>query len=255
MFAANTQLETAHLQGLDMAYALRPGGPDCILFLHGLGCSKVSFDAAFNGRYFGESYTLLAPDCIGHGGSARAGDFSYTLERQAELLLALLTELSIDRVAIVAHSMGNVPGLLLSGKVQSLFGYFCLEGNLCEADCNVSARVARYSEEDFVNKLHPMAPKQFLCRGRDDEIAASPVAYHRSASSLVAWSGSGKLLPMYQEIQVPKVYFHGDQSKPVECLDQLNADQVIKVADTGHFLMNDKPAEVYGTIANRLTTP
>lgn len=252
VFGTNVNLASKRVRDLDIAYARRAGGERCILFLHGLGCSKESFEAAFNGPFFSEQFTLLAPDLIGHGESSKPVDFSYTLEEQGELVASLLRVLAIEHIAIIAHSMGNVPGLLVTRKALELSGYFCLEGNMTLADCAISARVAKYSEDDFVNKFYPLAPQKFRCRGLLDDPPASPVAFYRSARSLVDWSASDRLLPLYGDLQTPKAYLYGSKSKAPEVIEVLDSADVIEVAGSGHFLMNDNPAKTFGEIASRL---
>jgi pimeloyl-ACP methyl ester carboxylesterase len=252
MFGSKAVFDRVRVQDQDIAFVRRPGSEPCIVLLHGLGCSKESFAEAFEGSYFPERLTLLAPDLIGHGSSSKPDDFSYDLAEQSELVVGLLNELAIDKVAIIAHSMGNVPGLLLTQKGLDLFGYFCLEGNLTLADCSISARVAKYSEYDFVNKLFPLTPQRFRCRGSLEETAASSTAFYRSARSLVDWSASERLLPLYMDLTVEKAYFYGEESKATSVIADWDTKEVIAISGAGHFLMNDNPEMTYGEIAGRL---
>ncbi len=252
MFGPKAIVDTRRVGDQEIAFAQRPGGESCIVFLHGLGCSKESFAEAFQGPYFPDRFTLLAPDLIGHGGSSKPDDLSYELAEQSDMVIALLNELAIEKIAIIAHSMGNVPGLLLTQKGLNLFGYYCLEGNMTLADCTTSARVAKFSEGDFVKKFYPLSPQRFRCRGVPDELGASALAYYRSARSLVAWSSGGRLLPLYHGLTADKAYLYGSKSKAPEFIAQLGDGAIIEIAESGHFLMNENPAQTYGEISARL---
>lgn len=252
MFGSNTGVSTLPVKGHDIAFALRPGGEQCIVFLHGLGCSKESFAEAFTGSYFPDRYTLLAPDFIGHGESSKPHEYSYDLADQSDLLISLLNDLAIDKIAIIAHSMGNVPGLLLTKKSSGLFKYFCLEGNMCRADCGISARIAKFSEQEFVDKFFTPNPQRFRCPGPTEQSAANPFAFYRSARSLLNWVGSERLLPLYMGLNVEKAYLRGARSKVASVIADLNSKEVVEIAGAGHFLMNDNPDMTYGEIAGRL---
>ena len=49
---------------LDISARLRGSSDELILFIHGLGCSKESFDAAFDSPDFAD-FQLLAVDLVG----------------------------------------------------------------------------------------------------------------------------------------------------------------------------------------------
>lgn len=242
----------ARIEGHEIAHTLRPGGSTCVLFVHGLGCDKSSFQAAFEGSHFGGEYTLLAPDLLGHGQSDRPSDASYSMEQQSELMLELLRRLGVKRAVVVAHSMGNVPGLLVARQTQNLSAYFCLEGNLLSDDCRLSSRITRYSEADFVEKLFALAPRQFSCRDARDETQADPVALYRSARSLVDWSSGGRLLSMYRGLKCTKAYFYGEESDVSASLEGLVGETVISVPHAGHLPMVDNPHFIYSEIAEQL---
>ncbi len=87
----------------ELSYQIRRGGEHYILFLHGLGCSKETFQEAFDSAYFSEKYTLLAIDFLGHGDSSKPDNFSYKLEEQSDLIFELLQNLNPKYLNIVAH--------------------------------------------------------------------------------------------------------------------------------------------------------
>ncbi|MFT4264859.1 MAG: alpha/beta fold hydrolase [Nocardioides sp.] len=102
---AQTEFVTVH--GHRRAYALggRPiGEAPVLLLLHGLACDRHTWDPVWD--RLAESYTLLAPDLLGHGESDKPrGD--YSVGGYANGMRDLLTVLGIDKVTVVGHSFGG----------------------------------------------------------------------------------------------------------------------------------------------------
>jgi pimeloyl-ACP methyl ester carboxylesterase len=80
------------------------------LYLHGIPTSSDDF-VAFLARSGG-----IAPDLIGFGRSAKAGNLDYTLESQADFVEGLLAALEIDRVRLVVHDWGAAAGLIFAQR-------------------------------------------------------------------------------------------------------------------------------------------
>lgn len=84
-------------------YRMAGDGPPVVL-IHGMINSsrhwrKVALELA-------DSYTVIAPDLIGHGGSATPrGD--YSLGAHAATIRDLLTVIGIERATVVGHSLGG----------------------------------------------------------------------------------------------------------------------------------------------------
>ncbi len=79
-------------------------GPECILYLHGVGGDRTSFDAQIGA--FGPRFTHIAWDMPGYGGSAALPET--TFPALANAAVRLLDELGIRRAHIVGHSMGGM---------------------------------------------------------------------------------------------------------------------------------------------------
>jgi pimeloyl-ACP methyl ester carboxylesterase len=101
-----TDFETVHnveLHGHDVSYRTAGSGP-VILLVHGVaGTSEQWADVA---PLLAEEFTVLAPDLLGHGQSAKPqGD--YSLGAYAVSLRDLLVVLGHRRATIVGHSLGG----------------------------------------------------------------------------------------------------------------------------------------------------
>ena len=194
----------------NISLCYRSSSDDLIVFLHGLGCSKDSFQDVWNNKKF-QGFSLLTFDLPGFGLSEKPDDFGFSMEEHAEVSHALLKHFPETRYHIVAHSMGGAVGILLAEYLRnSLFSFVNVEGNLTGDDCGrISRRTIGVSYEMFQKKMFPLFQKNFqgssaLPLSLDK---ASPLAFYRSSESLVAWSDSGKLLKKFQDLECEKVYF------------------------------------------------
>ncbi len=94
------------LHGHRVSY--RQAGPDAgrpvIVLLHGMAGSGQTWDVVM--EPLGESYTVIAPDLLGHGTSAKPrGD--YSLGAYASAVRDLVTALGHDSATVVGHSLGG----------------------------------------------------------------------------------------------------------------------------------------------------
>lgn len=83
--------------------------PYPLVFIHGLAADLTMWQPQID--YFSMCYTTLAMTLPGHGNSdAYKKSEAYTIQNYAEVVLALLDELAIDKVVIIGNSMGGVIG-------------------------------------------------------------------------------------------------------------------------------------------------
>jgi pimeloyl-ACP methyl ester carboxylesterase len=86
------------------AYKLQGDGPT-LLFLHGVGGNKESFDAQL--PHFARRWRAVAWDMPGYGDSPLP-DGPMTFEGLADAAAALLDALAVEQAAVVGHSMGGM---------------------------------------------------------------------------------------------------------------------------------------------------
>src|ERR1700677_4607879 len=102
---------------LDVAAKFRKQGDDLLILLHGLGCSKESFDGAFAAPEL-RGYAICALDFPGHGGSSRGlPSDCYSLEACADItgqvISRVMAKWGYDRLHVAGHSMGGAVAVLL----------------------------------------------------------------------------------------------------------------------------------------------
>lgn len=233
-------------QVFDISADVRDSGEDLILFIHGLGCCKESFDEAFS--FSGLSnFRLLSPDLVGFGESSRPQDFSYSMEDQAEILRLIIDEIGFDKIHIVAHSMGGAIGLLLVENLgDSVASFTNIEGNLIAEDCGlISRKTLDIPFEDFRDTVFDKFRSKGPHLWKKWSAKSDALGFYRTCESLVEWSDSRKLLDIFEKLEAEKIYVYGDENVDMEIISQLRDIRKMAVPNSGHFVMNDNPEEFY----------
>ena len=105
--AAAPEVQIVTIHGHDRAYV--KAGPEVgtapvLLLLHGLACDHTTWTPVL--RDLAKHYTVIAPDLLGHGASAKPRA-DYSVGGYANGMRDLLTVLNIDKVTVVGHSLGG----------------------------------------------------------------------------------------------------------------------------------------------------
>ena len=239
------------IDGKKISVNIRDGHNGDVLLIHGLGCSKESFDELLNGEWL-KDRRLIAPDLPGFGKSSGPQEYSYTMEAHAKCLSGLLAKLKVTNPVIIAHSMGGAIALLLIEQLPSIEYFFCLEGNLIAEDCTISKAVASQSEDDFINYSYNADPARYRWGRHDSEPESGAIAFYRSSASLVRLSESGELLLRYNGLKYPKTYIYGYENRNTKAVRILAGQDVVGIEGCGHFMLNEKPDSTYSVIEERL---
>jgi pimeloyl-ACP methyl ester carboxylesterase len=242
------------IDGYKLACFVKPGGPTGIVFLHGLGASKRSFDPLFQEKAL-KGYTLASIDLPGCGDSSHPDRFSYTMKDQAGLVLKWIGDLKLAQVVLVGHSMGGVICLHLAESLKTDVGAFLnLEGNLGYEDCTFSKLAASMGQQDFErrgyiefkNRLKNSLKRSFSpgLQGYYQNISkADPGGFYLSSLSLVQESRHGNLKERFCLLPVKKWYIFGAKSMNPSSRAFLERQGVpyYVVPESGHFMMDDQP--------------
>jgi pimeloyl-ACP methyl ester carboxylesterase len=98
-----SRLHRLTLHGNRYAYRQAGAGP-VIVLIHGITSDSTNWAKVMPG--LAERFTVVAPDLLGHGGSAKpTGD--YSLGAHASIVRDLMLELGHDRATFVGHSLGG----------------------------------------------------------------------------------------------------------------------------------------------------
>ena len=100
---AEIELQETHLHGHRVCYRAAGSGP-VIVLVHGITSTSATWQRVM--PYLAERYTVIAPDLLGHGESAKPrGD--YSLGAYASGVRDILVALGHDRATFVGHSLGG----------------------------------------------------------------------------------------------------------------------------------------------------
>jgi pimeloyl-ACP methyl ester carboxylesterase len=248
---------------LDVATRFREQGDDLLVLLHGLGCSKESFEGAFDAPEL-RGYAICALDFPGHGGSSRnLPSGCYSLEACADitrqLIRRVMAKRGYNRVYVAGHSMGGAVAVLLPDGEHGITSLVSIDGNLIAEDCGLVSRgIAEQSVEQFVSKgyydfssaLHGSAQPDAQAWAQWSSNAA-PEAMHAAAKSLVEWSDSGKLLEQFNSIRT-RAFLYGERDDKSYLLPRIEDAAIAVVPAAAHFMMVDNPAAFYRILATAL---
>jgi len=241
-------------EGFELAGLLKRGGSPSVVFVHGLGAAKNSFDPFFEDKTFGR-FTLASVDLPGCGHSDHPMGFSYSMKDQANLVLNWIRDLALTRIVLVGHSMGGVICLLVAEKLGSrVTGFLNLEGNLGYEDCTYSKQAAAMSQLDFElkgykefthrleNRLQ-QKPSPGLKNYVENISRTYPIGLYLSSRSLVEESRHGNLKERFVSLPVKKWYVFGERSMNPLTRDYLETQGIAYhvVTGSGHFMMDDQP--------------
>ncbi len=98
-------------------HLLHGGQGPALLLLHGLGGTCLDF--AYLAPLLARRHTLVIPDLMGHGASAKP-DAPYSMDWHLQVLEALCAELGLKRFFLAGHSMGGQLALMLAARRPEL---------------------------------------------------------------------------------------------------------------------------------------
>ncbi len=101
--SVDTTTRFVEIHGHTRAYRICGRGP-ALLLLHGIGDSSASWVPLM--RPLAEHFTVIAPDMLGHGESAKPRA-DYSVAAYANGMRDLLDVLGIDKATVVGHSLGG----------------------------------------------------------------------------------------------------------------------------------------------------
>ncbi len=97
----------------------RSDAPLTLLFLHGIGSSKVAWKSV--APRFADQCRVISLDLLGHGDSDKPVEFTYSMSEQADLVRKFIAQLGLHDVVLVGHSYGG--GVAL----ETAMGYLASE--------------------------------------------------------------------------------------------------------------------------------
>lgn len=114
------------LHGNEITYRIAGSGGPVVLLLHGIAGSSATWEDVLPG--LARHATVIAPDLLGHGESAKPRSADYSLGAYASGLRDLLVALGHERATLVGHSLGGGIALQLAYQYPELCERLALVG-------------------------------------------------------------------------------------------------------------------------------
>ncbi len=122
LFSQKTQ-KAISTDGNEIAFISEGKGNVALIFIHGWGCNKSYWK--YQIKEFSKKYQVVALDLSGHGQSS-AKRKSYTMNLFGHDVASVVSQLKLNRVILVAHSLGGAVALeakkILKDKVVGIIG-------------------------------------------------------------------------------------------------------------------------------------
>ncbi len=225
----------------------RTGEGPCIVWIHGLGESSISFEGAVASL---PGYAHVLVDLPGYGRSPWPDDAVDLAETAARFSRWLANE---PPAVLVGHSQGGVLATFVAEQAP-VRGVINVDGNMTRGDCSYSARAAQYSLADFrahgfaairTSIFEDAAQRSDLRSYYVPMMLASPDVFHRHAVDLLSLSESDTLAPRFAALAAPKLFVAGVPDGACAAtrarLDEL-AIPSVGIEPAGHWVYLDQPA-------------
>ncbi len=239
-----------------LSFCYRKADEDLIVCIHGLGCTKDSFQGIWGVERL-KKFSILALDLPGFGESEPIKDHSVTLDAHAEVCKLLIETLDYSRIHILGHSMSAAVGELLAERLgERLISYVNVEGVLIPEQITKRHRkLFSTPYEDFLKVLSAHIERFAKSDDPSSQLwaawmrLADPRTFYKTARSLVELLDSGSILEKFKLLQTKKAYIYGTKFIRDNVLEVIQGIEQIPISDAGHFVMIDRPEEFYRTIS------
>jgi pimeloyl-ACP methyl ester carboxylesterase len=270
--AMNYQSKTAEVNGVRIHYLKAGTGKTPLVLLHGFGDTSRMWIPLFEA--FGKDYTVIAPDLRGLGDSSRPST-GYDKKTAAVDIHELVKSLGYERIDLVGHDIGLMVAYAYAAQYPNEVNKLALLeapipgiGGMWEQIYN-DPRLWHFHFVDSRMSLD-------LVKGREriflthfwDEMSANPKAFSETERQTYAgaYAQDGAMRAAFEyfkafdrldaednrkfaahKLSMPVFVITGDKSMGdvLEVQARMVADNVtaIKLNDTGHWLMEERPAE------------
>ncbi|MCX7679985.1 MAG: alpha/beta hydrolase [Spirochaetes bacterium] len=241
-------------------YKYRRAGKELLLFIHGLACTKESFDDAWKQKSL-KKYSLLSVDLPGFGKSGRPKKFSYTLDDHAGVMFEFIRPTRFKKIHLIGHSMGGAIAILLAQKdPQRFLTIISVDGCLGGTNNAPQQQTTAPTFTEFTIKLKSRLEK---AKGTPLEKGyrlwyewsrfSDPIAFQKSDESLIKMTRSGKIAEVFFSLPMKKIYFYPQYDGMPAILSKASNVKTIQISNSGHFIMNDNPNEFYQKLAKEIS--
>ena len=242
---------------------LQVGDGEDVLLLHGIGASVFSWRKVIED--LSEYYKVTAIDLLGFGESGKPKDFIYDLDGHADTVAQFMQAQGIDKVTLVGSSMGATIGAKVAIDHPQLVRKLVLL-----APASDPKRVPHWLKLPSFHKFGSSLNK-FLTPWLMQQILKKVVSDHKQInramieSYMKPYKANDSATPgfflsfntlmdrrlpgLFADLTQPTLVVYGTKDpqvseKSVDHLsDIITTAKVVKIADCGHHVMEDKPRQ------------
>ena len=260
------------VDGLQVHYKIVGQDEPTLVLLHGFAASVFSWRKVM--EPLSEAGMVVAFDRPGFGLTARpmpgewAGESPYSPEAQADLTVALLDELGIDRAVLVGHSAGGTIALLTALRYPERVEALVLEGAAVYENTGTPEWMGPLLRTPPMGRLGPLLVRSITLWGEaairtawsdPDKITVELISgykkplqaenWDRALWELVLASHPLGLEERLDEVSVPALVITGERDRIVPTRNserlaaELPAAELVVIPGCGHVPHEECPAE------------
>jgi pimeloyl-ACP methyl ester carboxylesterase len=268
----------AHIGNTQIHYVDRGSGPPVVV-LHGNGSMIEELESSHLLKQLAQTHRVVAMDRPGFGLSTRPNR-DWSPEREAELLLALIHQLGLERPVVVAHSWATLVALSLALEEPDAVSGLVLIGGYyyptTRADVAMQRLVAMPAVGDlyrhtllpllarvsapfgFKHMFSPLRPTAEFLQHYSVPMATRPSQLRSVADDTVEMPrAAARLAPRYAELRLPVDLIAGIDDKvvtPAHHSRRLNGELHNSILDevpgVGHMVHHAHPRLVERRVAH-----
>ncbi len=266
----------AQVDGIELRYrefGQRTDDQPSVLLIHGFGNSLQSFREL--APRLAPAYHVISVDMPGFGLSAKPAEWDYRNPGQARMMVKFLRALGLEKVVVGGHSLGGAIAMRVAILAPEVRGLVLMNPGIIETGV---PKIAEY----YFFPLQRLSAKQFGSRSfRESFLKTSYVnpeiitpaimddlmltvkseGYMSGMTTMMGQYVAASEQAMLPEVKVPTLIAWGEQDRRkseaelqalVDGLINSPAVEVVRVADSGHYVHEEGAAEVAaGMIAAR----
>ena len=256
---------TVQSAGVDIVYDVRGKGDTALVFVHCWSCSREFWKEQVDA--FANDYRVVTLDLGGHGESGDTRE-TWTVASLAGDVQAVVEKLGLEKVILVGHSMGGPVSLeaarRMPGRVVGVACADTLHDAELKAPKEMREQMVKAFEADFAGTMkqgmslmfRPTSPKPVI----EWVTARATTARPAVAVPLMQELVNLELGPLLAAAKVPIRCVNAAAAGPMAPSTNIDGNRkyadfdAVIMADVGHYLQLEKPAEFNAKLRSVLAT-
>ena len=247
LLLVTASLQAATVDGLNVHSTTSGTGETTVILVHGYTCDESTWSEQVPA--LSAKYRVITLDLPGHGKSDVPVVEKFSMDLFARAIEAVRVESRADRVVVVGHSMGT-PVILRYAKLypQHVAALVLVDGLMVDGPPTPGAGAAmggpdgRKHREALIQRFFvPTTPPAVRERVSRMMLSAPEATAVGAMNASVETAGRIEQIP--PGVPVLAMYAGSPLAGRQVVLSHVPQAEYIQIADTGHFLMLERPAE------------